>query len=428
MLNTGGQRLTGNDCPNGFRVLDCGRNSGLNTIVIIRTREAGVSIYRFVAFLLVAMTLIPAAYAQTPAPPKTFSVIGRPRTFAAANGVYEFMFQEQRGPSPFDRIGLHRITLGPVPAAHPAIVMLYLPGTNMNGEVAIDNPRYSLPLYMASHGVDFWVLDYRTHFVPASSPSADLAELRSWTNEMFEADISAAVRFVVATTKRKQIFVAGFSRGVLFAYLYAAAHPENVKGLVIFDGSIGHSRRGSPPPGVYADDVSGKHLTWDKRQALMRLVISDPSGPAPLPQFKSAADNLSHVVYDSAGFGGKGGLANPFAGLADPSVLARVLIRYDRYWPNVQDYEDSFTPLIAASLMNSRIPVLAFSSTNIASEWPQAVAKSAASTGSRDVTVKILHDWGHLDVICGTQAERQVFAPVVVWLKRHSQAASESGE
>jgi pimeloyl-ACP methyl ester carboxylesterase len=281
---------------------------------------------------------------------------------------------------------------------------------------------------MASHCVDFWALDYRTHFVPASTPPSGLVDLQSWTNEMFEADISAAARFVMATTKQNQIFLAGFSRGVLFAYLYAAAHPESVKGLVIFDGGTGHGRRGSPPPGVYADDVSGKHLTWDKRQALMRLVIDNPDAPAPLPKYKSAADNLNHVVYESAGFGGKGGLANPFAGLADPSVMARMLIRYDRYWPIVQDYEDSFTPSMAESLKSSNIPVLAFSSTNIAPEWPQGVAKSAASTGSHDVTVKILHNWGHLDVICGIQAEHQVFAPVVVWLKQHSHAASESGE
>ena len=348
--------------------------------------------------------------------------------FAAAPAVDEFIFQERRGPSVFDRVGLHRITLEPVPAARPAMVMLYLPGTNMNGEVAIADPRFSLPLYLASHGVDFWALDYRTHFVPASTPADHLAALQSWTNEMFEADVSAAARFVMAKTKHNRIFLAGFSRGALLAYLYAAAHPEYVKGLVILDGYINHGRRGSPPPGSYAEDVSGKHLTWIKRQELMRLVIDDPNAPAPLPQFKSAADNLSHVVYDSAGFGGKGGLANPVAGLADPRVLARVLIRYDRYWPNVQDYEDSFTPVMAASLGSSRIPVLAFSSTNISPNWPQQVAKSAASTGSHDVTVNNLHNWGHLDVICGTRAEHQVFAPLVIWLKRHSQAASESDE
>ena len=164
--------------------------------------NAGFAIYLFLASVTIAASMVPAANAQLAAPPKTFAAIGKPRMFAAAHGVYEFVFQEQRGPSPFDRIGLHRITPEPKPPAHPTIVMLYLPGTNMNGEIAIDDPRYSLPLYMASHGVDFWALDYRTHFVPASTSSAGLVELQSWTNEMFEADISAAARFVMATAGR----------------------------------------------------------------------------------------------------------------------------------------------------------------------------------------------------------------------------------
>jgi pimeloyl-ACP methyl ester carboxylesterase len=395
--------------------------------VKIRIDVTGWSTLLFLASVCLAASLTSAGNAQKPVLAKNFVLVRQARMFGAVRGVYELVFQETRGPSSFDLIGLHRITRGPEPPGHPAIVMLYLPGTNMNGEVAIDDPRYSLALYMASHGVDFWALDYRTHFVPASTASSGLKELQTWTNEMFEADISAAARFIMATSRRPRIFLAGFSRGAMFAYLYAAAHPESVKGLVIFDGAIGHGRPGSPPLGVYAEDVSGKHLTWNKRQALMQLVIENPRGSAPLPQFKTAADNLNHVVYDSAGFGGKGGLANPFGGLANPSVLARVLIRYDRYWPNIQDYEDSFTPPIAQSLSNSKIPVLAFSSTNIAPDWARSVRKAAGSTGSRDVTVKILPAWGHLDVICGTRAENQVFAPTLIWLKLHSQAASDSG-
>jgi pimeloyl-ACP methyl ester carboxylesterase len=410
-----------------YALLDYSRDQGLNGSVSRPSFNSRLPIGFFIALAALATSFSLQASAQGPSRSTPFVPIGKSRTFAAAHGVYEFVFQAQRGTSPFDRIGLHRITMGRAPAAHPAIVMLYLPGTNMNGEIAPDDLRYSLPLYLASHGVDFWAVDYRTHFVPASVSTASLKEFQTWTNEMFAADISAAARFVMATTGHSRIFIAGFSRGALFTYLYAAAHPENVEGLVIFDGSIGHGRQGSPPPGVYADDVSGKHLTWEKRQALMELVIANPGGPAPLPQFKTAADNLNHVMYESAGFGGKGGLANPVAGLADASVLAQVLIRYDRYWPTVQDYEDSFTPLLAQALAQSRIPVLAFSSTNIAPDWSQSVAKSAASTGSSDVTVKVLNHWGHLDVICGTRAQSEVFTAVLAWLKRHVQAALDSG-
>src|SRR5260370_19420363 len=100
-----------------------------------------------------------------------FSPAGPSHEFKRAPHVYEWIFQARRGSSPFDRIALHRVTLGPNPPVQPNLVMLYLPGTNMNGEVAIDDPRYSLPLFTASHRVDFWPLDHRTQFVPPA-PSA----------------------------------------------------------------------------------------------------------------------------------------------------------------------------------------------------------------------------------------------------------------
>ena len=135
---------------------------------------------------------------------EAFHPVGAPRTFASAPGVVESTFEMSRGPSPFDRIGLHRLTiahpsnsdraLDPAQQADTArqsiteqsaqgnpamnrvqssrragIVMLNLPGTNMNGVVAVDDPRYSLPLFMASRGVDFWALDYRTHFIRRGS-------------------------------------------------------------------------------------------------------------------------------------------------------------------------------------------------------------------------------------------------------------------
>src|SRR5216683_1372966 len=194
-----------------------------------------------------------------------FSPAGPSHEFKGAPHVFEWVFQARRGSSPFDRIALHRVTLGPNPPVHPTLVMLYLPGTNMNGEVAIDDPRYSLPLYMASHGVDFWALDYRTHFVPLAASASDLAMLKGWTNEVFESDIDAAVLFIAATTGRKRIFVGGFSRGVSFAYLYAALHPGRVAGLMLFDGWIPDHKASPPsryaqsaPPRRYADDIGGR--------------------------------------------------------------------------------------------------------------------------------------------------------------------------
>jgi dienelactone hydrolase len=349
-----------------------------------------------------------------------FVSAGAPRALRAAPGIYEWHYVAKRGPSPFDRIGLHHVAPGPIPPAHPEIVLLYLPGTNMNGEIVPDDPRYSLPLYLAVHGVDVWTMDYRTHFVPADTPLSRLGEMAGWTDDVFERDIAAAARFVSARTRQQKIFVAGFSRGATFAYLFAALHSRRVAGLVILDGIISHGRAQSRPAGRVVDDIAGRHLTYSKRQALMRAVIRDPGGPAPMPKYKTAADNLAHVVYDADGFfGGHGGLANPLGGFSNPSVLARVLITYDRWWPAVQDYQNPFNERVMANLGASKIPAVAFASTNISATWPAEVAKSATATGSPDVVVKRLKGWGHLDVICGTHAENEVYAPLLAWLRRH---------
>ena len=125
-----------------------------------------------------------------------FQPVGAARELKGAPGIYEWTFEATVGKSPFDKIALHRVAKGPNPPAHPEAVVLYLPGTNMNGEVALDDPRYSFQVYLAEQGVDVWSMDYRTHFIPPQTPQTDLSELAGWTNDLFESDIDAAAKFV----------------------------------------------------------------------------------------------------------------------------------------------------------------------------------------------------------------------------------------
>jgi pimeloyl-ACP methyl ester carboxylesterase len=335
-------------------------------------------------------------------------------------GLCQWTFRATVGKSPFDKIALHRVAKGPTPPAHPDAVVLYLPGTNMNGELAIDDPRYSFQVYLAEHGVDVWSMDYRTHFIPPETPQSDLSELADWTNDLFESDINAAAAFISEKSGHGRIFIAGFSRGVEFAYLFAAMHyPERIAGIIALDGFIPtHPMRTAPlEPGNYADDVGGKHLTYDKRYKLMQMVIENPDQPAPIPKYKTARENLEHVMYDAAP--GNGAFANMPGGFSDPVVLAKLLITYDRYWPAVQDTENPFTPQLLASLKASKIPVIAFASTNFGASWPGQVEASAKSTGAPDPSFTKFDGWGHLDVLAGTKAEQQVFVPTAAWIKQH---------
>lgn len=371
--------------------------------------------------VLAALAIAPPGFGRAgSSEPPAFSATGGARELKGAPGIYEWSFEAAVGKSPLDKIALHRLAQGPNAPGHPAAVVLYLPGTNMNGEAAIEDPRYSLQVYLAAHGVDVWSLDYRTHFIPPATPQSNLAELAEWTSELFEADIDAAAKFVGARTGHRQIFVAGFSRGAEFAYLYAAMHPEGVQGIVALDAGIPTHPPTTAVPANYAEDVGGAHLTYQKRKTLMQMVIDNPGQPAPIPKYATARENLEHVLYDSGGaFGGHGGLANPQGGFSDVTVLAPLLIRYDRYWPAVQERENPFTPELLAALGASKIPVIAFASTNFGAQWPARVEAAAKSTGAADASFTKFDGWGHLDVLAGTNSERLVFAPTLAFITRH---------
>ena len=349
-----------------------------------------------------------------------FHLTSGPVEVPGVPGIYQWRFEASVGPASSDRIALHRFAQGPRARQRHDLTVLYLPGTNMNGEIALYDPRYSFPVYLATGGVDVWALDYRTHFVASTATPAEISDLfKRWSNEVFASDIATAASFILKQTGSEKIFVAGFSRGVSFAYLFTALHPQEVAGIIALDGSI--PRRASQPmPDDHAvDDLAGKNLTWEKRKFLMEAVIANPSGPAPLPKYQTAAENLEHVVYDAKDFGGKGGMANPIDGYSSPEVLARLLVGYDRYWPAVQNYQNPFTPELRAALQGSKVPVIAFASTNMTPDWSTWVGESAHATGSDDVTFQVFQKWGHLDVLCGTHAQEQVFAPTLAWLKRH---------
>jgi pimeloyl-ACP methyl ester carboxylesterase len=377
-----------------------------------------MKIRRRITFDVLTLLLLLIASAASAA---DFQAVGTAHEIKSVPGTPEWAYEATVGKSPFDKIGLHRVVKRPTPPAHPDAVLLYLPGTNMNGEVALDsNPRYSFQLYLAEHGIDVWSMDYRTHFIPPQTRQSDLSELAGWTNDLFESDIEAAAKFVSEKSGRSRIFVAGFSRGVEFAYLFAAKHyPERVAGIIALDGFIpSHPMRSEPlPAGQYADDIGGKHLTYDKRLTLMRMVIENPDQPAPIPKYKTARENLEHVMYDAAP--GNGAFANMPGGYSDAVVLAKLLIAYDRYWPSVQDGENPFTPELLASLKASKIPVIAFASTNFGADWPGQVEAASKSTGASDPSFTKFDNWGHLDVLAGTKSESEVYAPTVAWIKQH---------
>lgn len=329
---------------------------------------------------------------------------------------------------PFDRIEVHRYRT----KAAPIATLLYLPGTNMNGEAALENEEHNLWIFLARRGVEVFTLDYRTRFSSGSADPAALASMKEWTTEVFVGDIRAASALARAESQRAQVYVAGFSRGVFLAYAYVCAEPAAVAGLVALDGQFkSHAPKAQYDPaadlaklagsGAWATDVSGR-LGWEGRQKLMRATAENPASPATDPKYKTLGEQLANLLQFAWG---PGALANPLGGQSQPQTLARLLAGYDRYYPAVQDLEgrrmgdrddDPATPLDDA-WGELKVPILYFGNARMPGDWLLNGIYSAQKSGSNDVTIHVLEGYGHLDVLVSDHARRDVFEPTLAWIR-----------
>jgi hypothetical protein len=108
-----------------------------------------------------------------------------------------------------------------------------------------------------------------------------------------------------------------------------------------------------------------------------------------------------------------------------PAVLAKLLAGYDRYYPAVQDLDgkrsadrdDDPATAIDDAWGEMKTPILSFGYPKMSGDWLLNGVYSAQKSGSPDVTLRVLNGYGHLDVLVGEQARREVFEPALAWIR-----------
>jgi hypothetical protein len=273
----------------------------------------------------------------------------------------------------------------------------------MNGELSHDEGATDLRRLLAARGVHVWSVDYRTHAVPPSATSDELAPLAGWTAAVFEGDVEMAGA-IARHVERQPLWVAGFSFGASLAY-DLAARDYPLQGLVILDGAP-PERRADVEAGDPAIDVGGGRLGWPDRVRLLDAVLADPASPSPLPGFTTAGDALAEIVHGARSFGGNGGLSAVKAGRTDVRALAGTLATYDRWWPRAASSGAAVTP-------PRPLPVVAFATTAMGPAWVERVRAGARAFGGDAAEVHELAGLGHLDVLIGHDVERLVVQPIL---------------
>jgi pimeloyl-ACP methyl ester carboxylesterase len=319
-------------------------------------------------------------------------------------------------------------------------VLFFLPGAHFHGEVVIPDERYDLRLYLANRGIETWTLDYRTHFVPREQ-IFDSRFMQNWTTEVFVEDAAVAANFVQQTSGQQKFFVSGYSRGAAFAALMTARYGRgNLLGLILLDGYALDPpdedplyRQRSETPSWFADDLEARYVPYKRWMKILQDTLTDPNGPDFLPEhvFENRTEALAHFLYVNAAFGAEGGLSNAKGGYADIAVLARVFLNEDRYWPRAQNHGGfNFKRHLAGAtfdyetaLVAMNVPILAFASGNMDKAgipWAERVQYMTQVTKASDTQFQLLENWGHLDILFGTNAAPEVFQPLLAWIKQRA--------
>lgn len=332
----------------------------------------------------------------------------------------------------YDRIQVHRYRK-PGKSSH---VLLYLPGTNQNGEIALTDEDHNLWVYLANRGIDVYTLDYRTHAIPSEGVT-DFAFMQGWTVDRFVEDAEMAAQLARKISAKERLFVAGFSRGVTYAYgVVSRAEQQSIAGLIVLDGSF---KRYKEEPwqgyetamkkltesGRFVSDLAGRR-GWGNRHLLMLQTYTDSSGAALNPKYSSIGVQLTETLYNAWG---PGGLANPRDGVSRVEVLALLLDGYDRYFPAVQNLQgralasqsDDPTTSVDDAWGDFQIPIIYFGSTGMSAESLLNGIYSASHSGSASVSIHVLENYGHLDVLVGEKAREEVFAPILNWIQGNTQ-------
>jgi pimeloyl-ACP methyl ester carboxylesterase len=345
-------------------------------------------------------------------------------SLAGAADIKETRWETSRPPGgAYDHIRVHRYrTAGPAKAA-----LLYLPGTNMNGQVALADEDHNLWVFLARRGVEVYTLDYRTAFPPSSGVS-DLGFMADWTVDAFTEDIRAAAALARKESGRAKLFVSGFSRGAFFAYAYAGVEPDGVAGLVILDGPFKNhapaafdraAELAKVKASGWGSDVAGP-MGWDNRAKLLGAAAANPAGAATDAKYSTVGDQVSDLLYNAWG---PGGLTNTKAQTKVQNV-SRLLVGYDRWYPAIQNVEGRAIASVADdpdtkvddNFGKWTVPVLFFGSTGMGADFLMNGIYSAAKSGSKDVTLNVLERYGHLDIVVGEKARADVFEPTLAWI------------
>jgi len=378
-------------------------------------------------------------------------------------GLQHYIWETDRPPyGPFDKIALHRLVNSPHnqkakpdrPSPDKKKVIFIIPGTWSRGSSSIDDERNSLNIFLANRGYDVYSMDFRTAYLPNLAYDQfeeygyDISSTSDWTYGVFREDIKSCVDMAKRISRAKKIFLGGRSRGGTQMWIYASKYwKKDLKGLIGLDG--GAPFPSSTPPrskddydeaieafkagGMYLSEVSGYEQSQyagvvpyspnavgfeSLDDAVLDTKANYPWAAYPPPLAVETVSDL--VAYGAHYAWGDGKVTNYYGGYIDLDILIKVESNFTRYWPGVQNVEQSNDLDYAENDAEIDIPIIYFGSELGCPGGICLTPGLPLRAASTDVTILYLENFGHLDVYVGKYSFEEVSEPLLEWLNQRN--------
>jgi pimeloyl-ACP methyl ester carboxylesterase len=304
----------------------------------------------------------------------------------------------------------HHAPRAPIPGAPP---VLLVPGFASGSAVFAFDPDAALAPYLARYGHDLWLLDGRGS-APADAPRLFGRRRASWSfDDRVEFDLPAALETVCRETGAHEVQVIGLGSGAL-ALAATAAGPaaRRVRSLALLGATAFFRRQAASLP------------LWPLRllrllpvAGLTRLVapLLGRVYPGPLALLCNR-DNVEPASFRRA-------LVNAARAPA-PRELAQLasFLREDRFQAEggTRDYRALLAEVQAPTLLlhGPRDPFAPADAIEATANALSAVSDKVTVLASRMSGMSA--NYGHLDLLLGQNAQRDVFPHLLKWLDLHA--------
>lgn len=301
------------------------------------------------------------------------------------------------------RLALHRYRAeGAARLQHP---VLLVPGLACN-RVAYDlDPQRSLARWLASRGVDVWVVELRAHG-RSQRPRWGTTQRYGFSFDAHATlDLPAAIAGVLARTGSSSLHALGHSLGGMLLYALLSRGESRLRSATAVASALDHSSAPSDFHRLLGAAPLIELLPATPIGAALRMAA--PLGGR-LPSNRLEEFNLWPPNVEPE-------LTRRLHASAFHPVSTPVLLQLaTAFQPGGLRHADGETPYLPP-LAQSQTPFLAVAGTRDRQCSPEAAETTLRALGSRRRRLETLDDYGHFDLLIGRRAADEVFPKLLSW-------------